>query len=207
MDLMDVSSGEDLLEICSFLAKYLNIVGMNLKLNYSIVKDKDKILGVAGYRIVNQKDLIVEIWKANTNKAEQLLLNGISVRYSYEYNIKFKDSKQAMIGLSYSYFNYLRFTEGNECLIRYKKRKQNRVYNSRLREFIEFKMLQLMYLDIGMNPSKYAKYSKIRQEITGYIGKSRGISQEDYEKAIDIVDSVINKLYVNGGDTIVERQS
>lgn len=195
MKLFDKIDTSDLLSMCNFTAKYLNEAGLDLKLSYNIVRDdNNNIIGVVAYKIkVGKTDDIVSIEllasedSKDGRRAEQLLLGNLSVKFSYKYQLEIRKIKTVKIN-SLETVRYLAFIDFEN---KFKKSKQKRVYKTRLREYIEFKMTEKLDWDLIMTPSKYYNYSKIRREVTQQIGKSTKLSEQDYIKAITVVDEIV----------------
>lgn len=195
MKLFDKIDTSDLLSMCNFTAKYLNEAGLDLKLSYNIVRDdNNNIIGVVAYKIkVGKTDDIVSIEllasedSKDGRRAEQLLLGNLSVKFSYKYQLEIRKIKTVKIN-SLETVRYLEFIDFEN---KFKKSKQKRAYNTRLREYIEFKMTEKLGWDLIMSPSKHHKYSKIRREVTQHIGKSTKLSEQDYIKAITVVDEIV----------------
>lgn len=195
MKLFDKIDTSDLLSMCNFTAKYLNEAGLDLKLSYNIVRDdNNNIIGVVAYKIkVGKTDDIVSIEllasedSKDGRRAEQLLLGNLSVKFSYKYQLEIRKIKTVKIN-SLETVRYLEFIDFEN---KFKKSKQKRAYKTRLREYIEFKMTEKLDWDLIMSPSKYYNYSKIRREVTQQIGKSTKLSEQDYIKAITVVDEIV----------------
>lgn len=195
MKLIDKIDTSDLLSMCNFTAKCLNEAGLDLKLSYNIVRDdNNNIIGVVAYKIkVGKTDDIVSIEllasedSKDGRRAEQLLLGNLSVKFSYKYQLEIRKIKTVKIN-SLETVRYLAFIDFEN---KFKKSKQKRAYKTRLREYIEFKMTEKLGWDLIISPSKYYKYSKIRREVTQHIGKSNKLSEQDYIKAITIVDEIV----------------